>query len=117
PTTAEQLDFKARNYGALNADLMFVPLNRVNQSPRPQEIKNRENVLYINRGYIDIDSIEFELPKQFKVESLPKAVSLKYPFGTFEMKVEVLEDKIHYLRRIDIKQGTFPAEQYAELVR
>lgn len=116
PTTVEQLEFLAYNYGALNNNLMFVPLNRVNQSPRPQEINNRENELYINRGYVDIDSIEFELPKPFTVESLPKSVLLEYPFGTFEMNISFVDDRIQYYRRIDIKQGTFPAKQYAELV-
>jgi len=117
PLTAEQLKFKARNYGSLNADLMFVPLNRINQSPHPQEIRNRENKLYINRGYVDVDSIVFELPTDFKIEGLPRPVSVEYPFGTFEMKAEISGEKLHYFRRIFIKEGTFSAKQYDDLVR
>jgi len=117
PKTVEKLNFKARGYGAFTSDLMYVPVNRVNQSPRPQEIRDRQNELYINRGYVDIDRSTYELPESFKIESLPRPVALQFPFGKFEMNVQVAGDKIHYTRHIAVKQGVFPPEQYAELVK
>src|SRR5690606_21942131 len=117
PKTVEKLNFKAHSYGAFTSDLMYVPVNRVNQSPRPQEIRNRQNDLYINRGYVDVDQSIYELPDNFKVESLPRPVSMEFPFGRFEMEVKVDDDKVHYTRHIEVKQGLFPPEQYAELVK
>src|SRR5690606_25097918 len=81
-----------------------------------QEIRNRQNELYINRGYVDIDRTVYELPDNFKLESLPRPVSVEFPFGKFEMTVEVEENKIRYSRHILINQGVFPAEQYTDLV-
>lgn len=116
PKTVEKLSFTARNYGATNADLMFVPLNKVNQSPLPPELRSRENDLYINRGYVDVDSIVYELPEGFTVERLPNEISLEHPFGFFSMELEQDGQELLYSRRIQINQGKYNREQYNELV-
>lgn len=116
PKTVEKLSFTARNYGAANADLMFVPLNKVNQSPLPPELRSRENDLYINRGYIDVDSIVYELPEGFTVERLPNEISLEHPFGIFSMEFEQDGQELLYSRKIQMNQGQYNREQYNELV-
>lgn len=116
PTTVEKLSFNASNYGAINADLMFIPLNRLNQSPQPPEARDRENDLYINRGYVDIDSLVYHLPENFKVEQLPKDVHIQHPFGSFSMSVEQKDNELLYLRKIELNQGVYDSEQYNELV-
>ncbi|WP_118195972.1 DUF3857 domain-containing transglutaminase family protein [Albibacterium indicum] len=116
PKTVEKLSFTARNYGAANADLMFVPLNKVNQSPLPPELRSRENDLYINRGYIDVDSIVYELPEGFTVERLPNEISLEHPFGIFSMEFEQNGQELLYSRKIQMNQGQYNREQYNELV-
>lgn len=116
PTTVEKLSFTASSYGAINADLMFIPLNRLNQSPQPPEARDRENDLYINRGYVDIDSLVYHLPENFKVEQLPKDVHIQHPFGSFSMSVEQKDNELLYLRKIELNQGVYDSEQYNELV-
>src|SRR5690606_1247561 len=115
--TVEKISFNARSYGAINGDRMFVPLNKVNQSSTPREVRNRENAVYINRGYIDVDSLTIRLPAGYVVDHIPQPVSLSHEFGSFEANVEVREGEVLYTRYIQMHEGTFPAEDYAALVK
>lgn len=117
PLTVEKIQFRARSYGAINGERMFVPLNRINQSPLPPEIRNRENALYINRGYRDIDSLTIDLPSGYEVDFIPNHVSLSHDFGSFESSVEVKDGRLFYIRNIRLQEGTYPSEEYAALVQ
>ena len=117
PLTVEKIQFKARSYGAINGERMFVPLNKVNQSPLPPEVRNRENALYINRGYRDADSLTISLPSGYEIDFIPGSVSLSHDFGSFESTVEVKNGQVFYIRNIHMQEGTYPAEDYAALVQ
>lgn len=116
PKTIEKLNFDAHNYGAISADLMFIPINKLNRSPLPPEVRNRENDLYINRGYIDVDSIIYELPGNYVIEQLPREINMEHPFGSFIVTFENDGQKLLYSRRIQLNQGKYSSEQYTELV-
>lgn len=117
PLTFEQLRFNARSYAAINGERMYVPLNKVNESPLPQEIRSRENALDITRGYVDIDSLSIRLPAGYVVDFIPAPVSLSHDFGSFDMTVEVKDGHVFYTRNIHMHEGTYPAEDYSDLVQ
>lgn len=117
PLTVEKIRLKARSYGAINGERMFVPLNRVNQSSQPPEVRNRENALHINRGYIDTDSLTIRLPTGYVVDNLPAPVLLRHDFGFFESKAEVRDGQVYYTRHIQMQEGTYAAEEYSTLVK
>src|SRR5690606_1298186 len=80
PVTEENLSLKIRNYAVVNRESYLVPLNQINQSSTPKEINNRQNQLYINRGYTDIDEIEYLLPAGLELDIVPVNIQMQKPF-------------------------------------
>lgn len=117
PSTVETISFKARDYGAINGNHLEIPLNLVNRYNNiPREVSNRTMPLYINRGFSDIDELNFTLPDGYKIDSYPKNLSIEKPFGKFSVTLEVKGNSLAYTRKIELKDGTYPPENYQEFV-
>ena len=76
----------------------------------------RKYDLQLGFEYIDIDTVEIELPKGYKTESMPKDVVVESKFGKYAASVKLKDDKLFYFRRIEHYSGRYPAKDYAELV-
>lgn len=111
PSVTEELALRLR-YFLLNAPayLQLQP-NIFNQASNIPESKNRTNVLYINRGYTDVDELlfVFEQPLQ---QIAPTSHILTCPMGRYELQLRVDRDKVHFSRKIEIYAGTYPAKDY-----
>ncbi len=65
--------------------------------------------------YIDIDSVTYTIPQNYKVESLPTEVSLKSSFGSFmEKSVSDSNGKVFFIRNLEVDNYIIPAENYDE---
>ncbi len=79
----------------------------------PPRIENRKQNLYIGHGYIDIDTVEVEIPENFSVAGLPEATVLETKFGKYEMGFSKISDnKLIYTRKILINKGEYPPAEY-----
>lgn len=67
-------------------------------------------------GRTRIADITYEIPPNWKPESLPASVDLTNTFGTYSRKVIFHEGTLLYRRSITLADGTFPADQYNTLV-
>ncbi|HUH32766.1 MAG TPA: DUF3857 domain-containing transglutaminase family protein, partial [Daejeonella sp.] len=54
PITTENIDLKVSNYATRNGQEIHIPLNQLNRQSPAREISNRENMVYVNRGYLDM---------------------------------------------------------------
>ena len=113
PELSETLILNIRNYGVVNNDKLFLPLNPFNIQRTIPEVKNRAMPVYINRGYTDIDQISYLLPDNFTgiIEPYEKVLSCEY--GTYTATAKLDGKKLIYNRKIVLNEGTFPAESYA----
>jgi hypothetical protein len=78
-----------------------------------KRIRNRKNPFQIQRGYVDTDEIEINLPSGFTIEFLPQNFELKGKFG--EYKTEIIKkenDKLTYKRSIFLYQGKYTNKEY-----
>jgi hypothetical protein len=116
PVTEENLSLKIRNYAVVNRESYLLPLNQINQSSTPKEINNRQNQLYINRGYTDIDEIEYLLPAGLELDIVPVNIQMQKAFGSFSTQIKAANNKVTYTRKIHVKEGFYPATAYAEFV-
>ena len=63
------------------------------------------------------DSISFALPQNYKIETIPKEVSLKYAFGEYSTNIKVTaENNMVYYRRLKVQGGSYPKERYADWI-
>lgn len=110
----ESLELKIPNYAnSVGSDFLFCP-NIFNQNIYiPPRIENRKQDLYIDRGFVDRDIVEVEIPENFKVEMFPESTVLETQFGKYEIEFsQIQNNKLRYTRNLHIKKGNFPPSEY-----
>lgn len=116
PVMTEELNFYSSNYGAKSSNRIFLYINPVNQFHNfLKDLGSRKTPIFIPRGYLDEDLLEYTLPENYKIEHLPKDVNLKNEFGEFSCKTTLEGDKLIYQRKMLLNEGTFPPESYQKL--
>ncbi|WP_010519111.1 DUF3857 domain-containing protein [Croceivirga radicis] len=81
----------------------------------PKRVRNRKTDVVVKRGYFDEDVYNITLPKGYKIESLLSPVEIITPFGEYSVVMKKNDDGTYsYNRKLLIKSGVFPKEQYAD---
>lgn len=110
----EEVQLSATNYATLSGNKMIFTVDAFNQnSGNVKRIRNRKSPFQIQRGYLDSDEIEINLPTGFTIEFLPSNFELKGKFG--EYKTEIIKkenNKLIYKRSIFLYQGKYTNKEY-----
>ena len=113
PALTEQYTLQAM-YGNKNGNRLFVPVNPFRKEPFQLSKKTRKYDIYINYGYLDKDTINIKIPKDYQVENLPKDMDLTFPFGYIRSKVEVKENEMIITQSLFVQKGVYPVGQIEE---
>lgn len=112
----EDVQISAINYAPISANKMIFALDVFNQNTGSvKRIRNRKNPFQIQRGYVDTDEIEINLPAGFMIEFLPSNFELKGKFG--EYKTEIIKkenNKLTYKRSMFLNKGKYSNKEYDE---
>lgn len=112
----EDIQITAVNYGTISANKMIFVMDAFNQyTGNVKRIRNRKNPFQIQRGYLDTDEIEINLPAGFSIEFLPSNFELKGKFG--EYKTEIIKNennKLTYKRSMFLNKGKYSNKEYDE---
>lgn len=113
---SEEVQLSAINYGAITGNKMIFTVDAFNKnSDNVKRIRNRKNPFQIQRGYLDTDEIEINLPAGFSIEFLPQNFELKGKFG--EYKTEIIKkdnNKLVYKRSMFVNKGIYSNKEYEE---
>ncbi|PBJ06607.1 DUF3857 domain-containing protein [Flavobacterium sp. ACN6] len=112
----EDVQLSASNYGAVSGNKMIFVLDAFNQyTGNVKRIRNRKNPFQIQRGYLDTDEIEINLPEGFSVEFLPQNYELKGKFGEYRTEIIKKENnKLTYKRSMFLNKGKYSNKEYDE---
>ncbi|PST82121.1 hypothetical protein C7T94_15055 [Pedobacter yulinensis] len=117
PEMQEDLAIKAIKVLTSGGDRSFLTLNLLNRREAIlPAIEARKTPFALPFGYQDDDELTFVLPAGYKVEFLPKPVTLESEFGKYEASVTQQDGKILYKRRLRIQDKTFAPGKYNDLV-
>ncbi|WP_426483739.1 DUF3857 domain-containing protein [Flavobacterium sp. 2] len=112
----EDVQFSAINYASISANKMIFAIDAFNQNTgNIKRIRNRKNPFQIQRGFLDSDEIEVNLPAGFTIEFLPENYELKGKFG--EYKTEIIKkenNKLVYKRSMFLNKGKYSNKEYDE---
>ena len=110
----EDISFKATNYTKKAGDRMLLTINALNRNVSiPDRYRDRKLPLKIKRGFKDVDEVEVKLPQDYKVEFMPKGVTIENKFGTYKTELITKDDKtLVYKREFKVNDGEFPKEDY-----
>jgi hypothetical protein len=118
PAIEETLDVYVSNYATITGKRLFINPNVMNRSQRKlKEQEERKYDIQLSNSYKDIDSVEIEIPKGYAPESVPQAVNIETEFGKYYSNIKLVDNKILFYRTREQYSGTFPAKDYAGLVK
>lgn len=112
----EDVQISAINYAAISGNKMIFTVDAFNQSSgNVKRIRNRKNPFEIQRGYLDSDEIEINLPTGFTIEFLPSNFDLKGKFGEYKTEITKKENnKLIYKRTMFLNKGKYSNKEYDE---
>ncbi|MEN9336152.1 MAG: hypothetical protein RLZZ500_1139 [Bacteroidota bacterium] len=109
----QEVEISAQGYGKKSGNMLVVGINPFNQSTFiPQRYRVRKNPIEIERGFYDEDVFDFDVPEGHKIDAIPENVKLENDFGSYELQLQIVENKITVKRTLLIKAGIFPKEEY-----
>jgi hypothetical protein len=98
--------------------IFFNPNLMERRTTIPVSLSEKISPVRLKYPYLDIDSITYRLPANYKVETLPKEIDLQSSFGSFKTKTILNEDNtIYYNRSLEIKNYSIPPENYCEYIK
>ena len=96
---------------------MFLTPNLMNRSTTaPEKVEQRKTRVVMGAPYTDIDTIHYHLPDGIYPEFVPEPVVIKSRFGEYEVKYQLDEKGLTYIRRMRMNRGEYPAASYQELI-
>jgi hypothetical protein len=118
PEVEERLDLYVSNYATITGKRLFITPNVMSRSIiKLQANEERKFDIVLHDEYRHIDSVEIEIPKGYEIESSSQAVNIETKFGKYSNKITLIDNKIFYYRTQEQYSGTFPAKDYADLVK
>mgnify|MGYP003789971201 CR=1 FL=1 len=117
PEAVETVDMESPQYATKTGTRLFVPLNMLNQHKTiPAKVDVRLMPVIQSYSYHDKDSILFQLPAGYQIESIPKDKIVETEFGKYQSTLKVTDGVATYVREVKIPYGIWPKERYQELV-
>jgi hypothetical protein len=113
----ETFDAFIKNYAVASSKFLILHPNIFNSASTVPQVKNRLNDVYINRGYTDVDIITYTLPPHVELNVQPLNKKLEVPMGTYELRTYIGGDKLISYRKIQLREGLYPAAQYEDFQR
>lgn len=102
-TFYENIELISTGFAKQMCDRFMFSLNPFNGTKGvARKYKTRNNPFQINRGYLDIDTSVFELPKNYTVEAIPNSSEIVTDFGSYTLNFEVEEGKAYCKQVISI---------------
>jgi hypothetical protein len=115
PRIDEQLDISVSNYATASGKRLFIYPNLLNRNATRVPDEERVYDFVFDYEFRDVDSIEFDLPEGYVLETMPKDVSLKTKYGIYTSSVKLEGNKLYYLRTREQYAGQFPAKEKEDL--
>lgn len=117
PELFEDIKLNCSQLLTQGGDKLFLTLNLLNRTESvPRKVENRKTSFAVSFGYHDTDEVVYVLPKGFKAEFLPPAVTLESEFGKYSSKAVVKDNTIIYTREKQMNSRRYPPEKYKEAV-
>jgi Transglutaminase-like enzymes, putative cysteine proteases len=112
----EEIDVSAEGYlSTADEKFLFSPNVYNRNLAVPDRSRNRKTPVVISRGYLDEDEFTIHLPEGYVPETWMLPVQLENKFGSYSISITPDEKGfILYKRKLLIKSGTYPKEDYED---
>ncbi len=112
PNIEEYLNINILGFAPVTNKRMFLKLNVFNGNSNVPKNEERKLPFKLWNEYVDTDTIYFEIPEEYTVESIPFPINLQSKFGTYSCTVIQNGNVISYTRTVTAEKGLFLAADY-----
>jgi hypothetical protein len=114
PTVDETFEVSVEKLASVTGKRLFLPLNLFSiwDDISWSDSTRQYDVQADDRGFTQLDSIEFQLPVGFRMESKYAPIALESEFGSYEMKVTSQNNKILFYRKMVLNNKILPKEKF-----
>lgn len=107
----------SNKYAVKTGSRLLVPINPINPIDIGLEnADNRQQPIKISPYNFSLQSnIEINLPEGYQIETLPEALNLNTPYGTYQATIAQKDRKIVFQRQLIVKSDTFAPNQYNDI--
>lgn len=117
PSAIVSLDLTLNRLATISGKRLMLNPNLMNRNSFiPEKIENRKLEIVRNFGYIDYDTIRYQIPETIYPEFLPEPVKLKSRFGEYECTYKLEQGLVIYTRKLTVYKGKYPADSYQEFI-
>lgn len=103
-----------QKFASTSNSRIFVPLKTSNSwNFNPDLDENRRQEIWLSYEFSERDTVFYELPNEYIIESIPSSKEIEEPFGTYKINyIGANNGKFEIQRELIIKQNKLEAEQY-----
>jgi transglutaminase-like putative cysteine protease len=117
PSAVVKTELNIRKLATVSGKRLFIIPNLMNRSSAiPPKVDNRRTDVVVREGYVDLDTVQFNLPDGIYPEFTPETIKHTSRFGEYEAQFKIEQNKLTYIRRMKMKDGVYPKESYNELI-
>ena len=78
--------------------------------------KTRKSDIYIKRGFIIRDTIQYIVSNEYQLENYPRNIFLSYEFGEYQAELQPNGNKILFIRQFRLNKGIYPKGMYRDFI-
>ena len=109
PVITETITLTANNYCTISGKRLFINPNILNVSSfKIKDAATRKHDFKLPYSYIDIDSVEINIPAGYTPENIPENAMIENKFGHYKTKFILSKGKIIYIRERVQNGGNYP---------
>lgn len=114
-----KLDYEVRveKYGNRTGNRLFVPVNIFRNVPDFSIPHKRTQPIYIERGYVDVDTLCISFPEKYEFETTPSSMAFSSQFGEISSQIVAADKGLGIIHRLVVHKGTYPPDIYADFLR
>ena len=81
-------------------------------STAPPKLSRRRQTVILNYAFTDRDTIYWQIPTGYKVESLPAAATIETEFASFHSSLETRDREMVFIRRLEFRDNRLEPEMW-----
>ena len=116
PYAKVSLDLNIKNLASKTGDRFFISPNMMNRfTYLPPRANKRELPIDHKSSFYDVDSIIYNIPSDWYLESPFDRILIESEFGEYESEIIAEEGRVTYIRKLIMFKGSYPPESYKML--
>ena len=109
------MQLESRKLANITGSRMFIPVGIFRKVTVPRALQQRVKPVYINYGYVDIDTLVVNIPEGFVIEAVPQPVNEVTPLGELSQTFEATDNTVTIVTRHLMREGNYSASDYDTL--